>query len=145
MVGKVLIIIFALFLFFGYVIGYLGDGIKDWRSDPYTESFLAVTAGGVTSANVTLSYDLYQAKTANVARITSSNGGDTPVASAYDEDNIRLTISGLAAGTSRTLTTTYDGETDDPVMRIIGPFILAIIVLIVLYALFHGVLKKGRG
>ena len=122
-IGSILIGIIALFLLIGAFRTPIIDGIKGWRTNDTTELFAVTTAAGVTSANVTLSYDLYQAATAEIQSITSTEGADVPAASAYTESTKVLLIAGLDADNTRTLTVNYYAETDDTVMKVIGPFL----------------------
>ena len=95
----------------------------------------------MTTANVTLSYDLYQAATAEIIEITSTVGTDTPVGSTYTEATKKLLVSGLTADTSRTLTIEYYAETDDDTMRIIGPFVGFLIFGGIIFAIVWKVWK----
>ena len=122
MIGKVIIGIIALFLLIGAFRTPIIDGIKGWRTSDTTQNAVVDTAAGVTSANVTLDYDLYQAKTAEVYDIGSTIE-ETPAAATYIESTKVLLINGLTAETSRTLDVNYYAETDDMVMQIIGPFL----------------------
>jgi hypothetical protein len=130
MAGKALVAIIAIFLLLGAFATPILNGIKNWRTDGggTTQTELITTAAAQTSANVTLDKDLYQAITSSVTSITSTDGTDTPVATAYDEDTLALTIAGLNDDASRTLTIVYDGETDDNVMRVIGPFLGVLVI-----------------
>lgn len=120
--GQIVVGILALFLLIGAFRTPIIDGIKGWRTSDTNETFAVTTVAGQTSANVTLAYDLYQAATAEVIGISSNTTG-TPVASAYTEASKKLLIAGLPASTSQALTVNYYAETDDEVMRIIGPFL----------------------
>lgn len=73
-----------------------------------SESDTVSTAVGVTSANVTLTYDIWNNSTAEVISITSNVSGDTPVASTYTAATNRLLVTGLSANASHGLTTTYN-------------------------------------
>jgi hypothetical protein len=126
--GNAIIIILAIFLLFGVFRDPIIDGIKSWRSDPTTQTTLVTTGGGVTAANVTLSYDLFQAALAEVTSVVSNNSSDTPAATLYYEDTKNLTIGGLASGTTRLLTIGYTAETQDAAMRHLGPFMVFIIL-----------------
>jgi hypothetical protein len=140
--GKIVVGILALFLLIGAFREPIIDGIKGWRTSDTTESFAVVTVAGQTTANTTLAYDLYQASTAEVITITSNTTG-TPVASAYTEATKKLLISGLPASESQTLTVNYYAETDDTVMRIIGPF-LGFLIFFVTAGLIVWQMWKGK-
>jgi hypothetical protein len=133
--GAIGMILLGLILLFGVFGSQISDGVKDWRSDPATEAFIVATGGGVTTGNVTLSYDLFQAVTAEVTSITSTVGTDTPVATSYVEATKVLTISGLTASTSRTLTIIYTAETEDTGMRTAGPYLLFLVFGIAIFFL----------
>lgn len=144
MIVKALAAIVVIFLLLGPFRDPIIDGIKSWRTDGggTTQTELVATAAGVTSANVTLDKDLFQAITSSVTSITSTDGTDTPVAVTYTEATKLLNIGGLNDDASRTLTLVYDGETDDDVMRVLGPFLAAIIFLFIIGAVAWDVVKK---
>lgn len=143
--GNVFIGVIAVFLLLGAFSTPILNGIKTWRTDGPTTQLIAVTtAGGVTSANVTLTKDLYQASVDQITSITSPNGSDTPVGSSYTESSKVLNIVGLADGTTRNLTLTYYGESDQSIMRIIGPFLGFFIIGGLLVLLVMGAAGKGR-
>lgn len=145
MVGRVLIAVLAIFLLLGAFAGAITDGIKTWRTNDTTENFDVTTGAGVTGANVTLSYDLYQAATAEVQSITSDNASDAPVANSYVEATKALEVTGLVASDTRVLAVAYYGETDDTVMRILGPFLQFLIFGAIIGAILYGMWKKtGR-
>lgn len=143
MVGRVFIAVIALFLLLGAFASPINDGIKTWRTDDVSENFNVTTGAGETGDNVTLSYDLYQAATAEVQSITSDNVSDTPVANSYVEATKALEITGLAASDTRVLTVAYYAETDDRVMRILGPFLAVLIFGGIVSAILYGMWKKG--
>lgn len=138
----------AIFLLLGAFAVPILNGIKTWRTDgEATQTASVTTAAGATSANVTLAKDLYQANITNVSSVTSSEGTDVPAVSAYDETTKKLEIAGLDDDLTRTLTIVYYGETDQEIMRIIGPFlgilIIGGLVVLLLWDTFTG--KKRRG
>ncbi len=126
--GGVFLAILSIFLLFGAFSGEITDGIKTWRTNDTTESFVVAVGAAVTTANVTLSYDLFQDATAEVQSITSTDGTDTPVATSYVSASKKLLISGLNDDASRTLTVKYYAETDSTVMRTLGPFLTILIM-----------------
>ena len=143
--GKIIVAVITLFLLVAVFQGQFTAGIKGWRTSETTEADIAVTGGGVTSQNITLSYDLYQAALAEVVSLVSTNlTHDTPVASAYFEDTDELTISGLVASQTRTITTVYNAETDDEVMQVLGPFLGILIFGGCVAAIFIGLFSKKR-
>lgn len=126
--GSILTIIVAIILLFGVFGGEILDGIDSWRTQSASDTTQVVTAAGQTSANVTLSYDLFQAALAEVSTITSTEGTDTPAAADYTESTKVLLITGLDDDNTRNLTIAYRAETENTQMRLIGGF-LGIIVL----------------
>lgn len=146
MLGKVFIGIIAIFILFGAFASPISDGIKGWRSDDLTENFIVATGVGVTTANVTLTRDLYNFETAEVIGIDSTLA-ETPVATSYDSTTKKLLVSALNANTSRTLTVEYYGETTDTVMRAIGPYLAFLIIgglaFMVIWGIWQG--KRRRG
>lgn len=142
--GKVIFVILALFLFFGAFREPIIDGITGWRTNDTTDTPIVTTGANQTSANVTLSYDLYQAALAEVYSITSSNNTDTPAASNYTASTRLLTVGGLIPSITRTLTINYLAETDDTVMRVMGPFLVILIFGFVCYIIVrHAQSKRG--
>ena len=141
MAGKVLIGILAIFLLLGAFASPMIDGIKGWRTNDTTQNFAVTTGGGVTTANVTLTYDLYQAAVPEVISIISTEEADAPAATSYTEATKILLISGLEADKTRTLTVNYYAETDNDVMRVLGPFLGVLIiggcVVLILWGMLH--------
>lgn len=81
--------------------------IYDFRTDLQEDTFSTDTAVGVTTANVTLSDELYDDDTQTID-ILSSISDDVPAYSSYNGTTRLLGISGLSANTTRVLTVTYD-------------------------------------
>lgn len=144
-VGNILGLVVILFLFFGALWDPIMSGVEKSRADDATETFLVITGAGATAANVTLGYDLYQAKTAKVSSIVSTNGTDTPVAHAYYEDDKHLEIAGLHAGIARNITVVYKAETENTAWRLIGPWLAVGIVCFVLWLLYDSFIKNKNG
>jgi len=128
MVGKVFIAILSIFLLFGAFSEPITDGIKTWRTNDTSEPFNVTVGASVTTANVTLSYDLYQDSVAEVQSITSTDGTDVPVADSYVTASNKLLVTGLNDDATRTLTVNYYAETDSVVMRVLGPFLSVLII-----------------
>jgi len=83
-------------------------GIQDFRSAEYTEAHgVVTTAAAVTTANVTLTQDLFEDRTSEVVSVTSNVTSDVPLVSSYTTATNYLYISGLTAATTRTLTVVY--------------------------------------
>ncbi len=127
--GKVFLAIVAVFLLLGGFASPILGGVKTWRTEDATQNIVVTTGGGITTANVVLAHDLYQANVTQVQSITSTNVTDAPVATSYWDDTTRhLTVAGLHAGITRTLAVHYYGETDSTVMKAIGPFVGVLII-----------------
>ena len=96
------------------VISHSGDVMESDSATTYVASFTeddeAITGVGETTADIVLTYDLYEAGVGNVESITSTEGTDTPTADSYVEATKTLTVGGLIASATRTLTTTYETE-----------------------------------
>ena len=96
------------------VISHSGDVMESDSATTYVASFTeddeAITGVGETTADIVLTYDLYEAGVGNVESITSTEGTDTPTADSYVEATKTLTVGGLTAEKTRTLTTTYKTE-----------------------------------
>ena len=83
--------------------------INDFRSEEYTESHGVVTTGvGGTTANLTLTQDLFLDENSEVESVTSNVTNDVPLVSTYTSATDRLLITGLVASTARTLTVVYN-------------------------------------
>ena len=148
MVAKAAGAILGIFLLLGAFSTPILDGIKTWRTDGLsTQTTVVATGGGVTSANITLAKDLYQANVVNVHSVTSTDGADAPAVTSYTEATKVMLLSGLNPSSSRTLTIEYYGETSSDVMRIIGPFLGVLLIgglaALMIYSVFEG--KKRRG
>ena len=144
MIYKVFIGILAIFLLLGAFSGAILDGIKGWRTEDTTQSYIVATGAGVTTANVTLSLELYNDEVTEVISVTS-NETETPIASSYDDATQKLLIAALNANDSRTLTVNYYGLPDDDVMNAIGPFLGFIVIGGLVFAIVYGVWKSKRG
>ncbi len=88
------------------LMGAAIEAITSWRSQDYTAPYIVATGAGVTTSDITLTQDLFNSATANVL-IVSNNVLDAPIPFAYVSATHVLTVSGLAASESRTLTLTY--------------------------------------
>ncbi len=134
--GKVLFVILAVFLLLGAFATPINDGIKTWRADRPTQNFVVITPAGVTTANVTLTEDLFEDDVTEVISITSNVTGENPVATAYTPASNKLLVSALDADTTRTLAVYYYAETASTVMQAIGPFLGILIFGGLLLAIF---------
>jgi len=104
-----------------------------------------VTTGAAeTTSNMTLSHDLYQAATAEIVSMTSNITGETPVASAYTEATKFLVLAGLNPSSAHTITINYLAETDDSIMRVLGPFLAVLIIGGCVVFIVMGMAQKGK-
>jgi len=135
--SKVFFAILAVFLLLGAFQASINDGIKGWRTEDTTEAYSPVTTGvGVTTANVTLTSELYQDKASEVIAVSSNVTGETPVATSYVTTGNKLLISALDADTTRTLTVNYYADSDSTVMAAVGPFLGLLIFGGLLFGIF---------
>lgn len=140
--GKILMAVVSLFLLLGFFSSPINDGIKNWRTRNSTESYTVTTAAGVTSGNVTLSYDLFRDLTAEVIAISSNNTSDVPVANAYTADTNLLNVTGLEADEVRALTVNYYADPENAIMLAIGGFLSIAIIGGLAFMIIWGALKK---
>jgi len=143
MLGKVFLGILAIFLLLGAFASPINSGIKGWRTDNTTNNFVVTTAAGVTTANVTLTANLYQNSISDVAWI-SSNITEVPVATSYTAASNKLLVSALTAGTVRSLTVNYYGDVDSELMSAIGPFLSFLIIGGLIAAVVISIFWKRR-
>ena len=83
------------------------DAIYDFRTDLRTDAFSASTAGGLTSANVTLLDDLYDCDMGSID-ISSNSTTDTPLPNSVNCTSRLLNIDGHTENITRTLDVSYD-------------------------------------
>ena len=81
-------------------------GIDQFRLVDQVDPFTVDTGGAVTTANVTLSQDLYGNQTRN-ASVSSNVTADAPIASGYVSATNVLNITGLQDSAAHYLTVTY--------------------------------------
>lgn len=133
-IGVILVI-----LLFGTMMG----GITNARTDERTDAFGAVvTGGGVTTTDVTLVADLYGDDILNVVEITSDLGTDVPLVNAYNPATNALTVHGLTASQTRTLSVVYkydaligDSATAGMFMGFVPLFVVIAVVFIIVGAM----------
>lgn len=148
MAGKVFVAILAVFLLLGAFRGSIADGIEGWRTDAQTQSFAVTTtavAPADTTANVTITRDLFQDDVGKVTSITSNNTFDAPAASTYTAATNVILVSGLVANATHTLTVNYKADSENDVMEVLGPFLGFLIIGGLLVGIGYGVFKKRRG
>jgi len=88
------------------LLGAAMTGIRDFRSSEYTELHNVTTGGGVTTASVNITQDLFDSET-SYATISSNVTTDAPIPSGYTPATNTLAISGLVASQLRQLTIVY--------------------------------------
>ena len=132
-IGGLVIFLVAIYIFMQGFFPSVSGVVRGLRTFDTSDNVTVITAAGETAANVTLLNDLYQSEITEVTGLVSSNMADMPVAASYDEDTKRLGVSGLVAGATRTLAIDYTAETTDTQMRLLGPFLILIIMGIVCY------------
>lgn len=100
-----LILIFIAFILFPMVM----SGTHEVRTDDATQSGNITTGVGATTGDIVIAHGgLYNDSTDSVTSVSSSNGGDTPAASSYTAATDTLTVSGLEASKTRTITVAYE-------------------------------------
>ena len=127
---KIVLTLFGV-MFILMMFGGMLSAIHAFRGSDFTEPHIVVTADGQTSVTITLASDVMDGDNTNII-VTSSNQLDAPVPFAYDTANRQVTIDGLNANDTRTLTITYpisqlDGFTDEAAKLIPAYIILAAI------------------
>jgi len=134
--GRVLFIVFAIFLLLGAFSDPILDGIKGWRTEDTTESYSVVTGAGQTTANVTLTSDLFQDDVSEVIAITSNITGESPIASTYTTATNVLLVAALNPSATHTLGVNYYADSDNTVMLAVGPFFGILIIGGLIVAIF---------
>lgn len=82
------------------------DAVTDFRTDELAEEFVGDTAVGVTSTNVQLGSELWD-DSLSYASVATNATADAPALTSYNGTNRQVTVTGLAANTTRTITLTY--------------------------------------
>lgn len=125
--GLILIVI-------GFILfGTLLTSIDSWA---YAETSTARTiiTGGNTTGVMSLGSPLYDENLDNVVTLASSLATDDPAPYAYTDTGDVLTVSGLTASNTRTITATYQTERTDSVLSTLQPFIPFFVLLMFLAA-----------
>lgn len=90
------------------LFGTMMYGINQAQTDQRVDAFVAVaTGGGITEAPVVLVADPFGNALTSVTEIVSNNALDAPLPDAYVAGTNTLTVRGLNAADTRTLTVTY--------------------------------------
>ncbi len=123
--------------------------IQDFRSESFTEAQGSITtAAGITSANVTLTQDLFDDATSEIVSITSSDATDIPLATTYTAASNKLLVIGLNDDASRTLTIVYKIGTltdfwgVDLASRTLLTFIILGVIGVVAAAVYQGTRRE---
>jgi len=132
-------ILLGIFLLLGAFAAPIMDGIKGWRTDGATvsNSFAVTTVGGQTTANVTLTRELFQDDVAEVATITSNVTGEVLIASAYTGTTQVLLLAALNPSETHTITVEYYAETESTVIRAVGPFLGVLVIGALILVIFQ--------
>jgi hypothetical protein len=103
MIG-VLVVLISIGLIAG--LGAMSDGIKDFRTDLVTDSFVLSTDATTTNGTGQLTNPLWENQISESA-ISSNLTSDTPAITAYTAGNKALDFNGLASNTTRLITVQY--------------------------------------
>jgi hypothetical protein len=126
--GLILIVI-------GFILfGTLLTSIDSWAYAETSTVRTIITGGGNTTGIMSLGSPLYDENLDNVVTLTSSLATDDPAPYAYTDTGDVLTVSGLTASGSRTMTATYLTERTDSVLATLQPFIPFFVLLMFLAA-----------
>lgn len=129
------------------LLGAVISAINDFQTTDVQEPYNITTGGGITTADIILSQELFGDNTIS-ATVTSNFTADAPVPSTYDSSTQTLTITGLVESESRRLTIDY--KTDGlwnfpgagvatrmwPIMLVLG--VIGLIAGAVIVATRHG-------
>jgi hypothetical protein len=122
MIQRVAIAIVLIILLGGFSVPINGF-IKNLRTDPVVIVDEITTGVGETTGEIVLARELFAYNLVNVTDVTSSDVGDSPIASDYDDATMTLTISGLLASTTRDVTVDYLAPMEDDFWSALGPFL----------------------
>jgi hypothetical protein len=125
--GLILIVI-------GFILfGTLLTSIDSWAYAE-TSTVRTIITGGNTTGVMSLGSPLYDENLDNVVTLASSLATDDPAPYAYTDTGDVLTVSGLTASNTRTITATYQTERTDSVLSTLQPFIPFFVLLMFLAA-----------
>lgn len=139
-----IVMVAVLFVLFPIVM----DSSHTLQTDVEVETEAAVATGvGELTADVVLTYGLWGASNTAVTSITSDEVTDVPVAGTYVDATKTLTVTGLVAEDSRTLTITYeyDGLSDYTGMGAIVAVAPLLLFLGVIGAVIGGLYTGFKG
>lgn len=129
-------------LLFGTMIG----GITDAQTDERTDTFISTTGIGETTDDVVLVSDIFDDNLNNVVSITSNNSDDAPLPDTWVGASNTLTVRGLNADDTRTLTIIYkyDNLDNEPVQTFFWliPLLVAVALVLVLVAVGIAAIKN---
>jgi hypothetical protein len=100
----VLVVLAAIFMVGG--LGAISDGIKDFRTDLMTDSFVLSTNTTTSNGTVQLNNSLWENQISDTV-LVSNISGDTPALLSYTPGNKNLLFNGLATNTTRLITVQY--------------------------------------
>ena len=110
--------------------------LDSFESMAYTEattSRTVATGAGEANATIVLGNELYSDNMDYVGSVSSTLGTDDPAPAAYNGSTDTLTVSGLTANETRTLSVVYSTARDDSPIDIVRPimpfFILMMFVI----------------
>lgn len=136
-------------LFLGWAATGVIDTATDYRTDELEETFNGNTGVGETSVDIQLECDLWQEVLSNASASTNVTDDD-PSLSSYDDTNRQVTVEGLSANTTRTITVTYLSAglgaypgADDAATKI-PTLILVLVAMLVLLVIALGVVLLAR-
>ena len=139
--------VIIILLLFGTMIG----GINQAQTDERVDAFAAiVTAPDIVIADVVLVADPFNNNILNISSIVSSNALDAPLPDTYVAATNTLTVRGLAADDTRTLTATYDYGALIGQAAAMGsfldmlPFLIAIAVVLIVVGAGIAVFTRSR-
>jgi len=141
-IGAVVVII-GLFVIFQMFPSFM-DATHDVITDETSVSGNVTTGAAETTGTVGLTFGLYQDEITNVVSITSTEGSDTPAASSYAAASDLLTVSGLAANSTRILTVTYDWDATTqfegfgPITRMAPLLMILAVIGIAVFSMYKG-------
>ena len=100
------IIVIAAVIMFTIAIAPMFSSVESFRTDTVEQSYGVTTSGNVTT-DVALTHPLWRDSVTYVTRLSSNITGDSLIADNYTSASQALSLSGLAASATRTLTVEY--------------------------------------